>query len=254
MAEAFRREDPVLPACRGRHPHLREATGDCGQPLRAILLGASNSWFADTRSVLSVPTRAGELAQLVEEKWLHLTNATSVDVLKAFLASPGFAELAKFDVDDVWQEIEARREPSPDEGDEDAHMDLKGPEWEVLSNPDPTLNGKDFLLREVDPPTNHSSMLEAVVLAERLREVNALIGFTRLRSPGESSPTEARARRAPLSSDAHQDGFPRRRSGGRGFSCASVLSEFGNGSPTTRFALGGRDFSRPTDRGALPES
>lgn len=201
MVEAFGQPDePALPACRGRHPHLREATGDCHEGLRAILLGASNSWFPETRSVLSVPTRTGRLAQLVEEKWLFLENASSIDVLKAFLASPGFGEFAEFDLDEIWNEIEGRRtnEDGP-EGIDEA-VDLKGPEWEVLSDPDPALNGRDFWLTKAKPPPTFKDLIAGTVLAERLREVNALVGFTRLRSVGESAPGEARARRAPLAS------------------------------------------------------
>ena len=201
MVEAFGQpDDPALPACRGRHPHLREATGNCPEVLRAILLGASNSWFPETRSVLSVPTRAGKLAQLVEDKWLFLENASSIDVLKAFLASPGFGEFAEFDLDEIWNEIDARRthRDGGEEGGEE--VDLKRPEWEVLSDPDPALNGRDFWLTKSNPPPTYEDRIVGAVLAERLREVNALVGFTRLRSVGESAPGEARVRRAPLAS------------------------------------------------------
>jgi len=205
MVEAFGgRDEPALPACRGRHPHLREASGHCTEELKAILLGASNSWFPETRSVLSVPTRAGKLAQLVEEKWLYLQNATSREVLRAFLQSPGFSEFAEFDEGEIWEEVDSWRS-APGEGagsDEEESVDLKAPEWEVLSKPDPALNGKDFWLTEVAPPPKFSNVIESVVLGERLREVNALVGFTRFRSGGESSPTEARIRRAPLASQA----------------------------------------------------
>jgi hypothetical protein len=200
MVEAFgQRDEPALPACRGRHPHLREASGHCSEPLKAILLGASNSWFPETRSVLSVPSRAGRLAQLVEEKWLYLGNATSLDVLRAFLHSPGFSEFAGFDEREIWQEIESRRaEAGEGAVDDDEEVDLKAPEWEVFSKPDPALNGKDFWLTDVPAPPMFSKLIESVVLGERLREVNALIGFTRIRFAGESNLGEARVRRAPL--------------------------------------------------------
>ena len=204
MVEAFSRGDEsALPACRGRHPQLGTASGDCAAELRAILLGASNSWFAETRSVLSVPTRAGRLAQLVDEKWLYLQNAASVEVLRAFLASPGFGELAQFDEGETWREIESRRTTTADSsGGRDEDLDLKAPEWDVFSKPDPSLNGGDFWLTEVPAPTESAGVVESVVLVERLREVGALIGFTRIRSAGESDPSEARLRRAPLTAAA----------------------------------------------------
>jgi hypothetical protein len=200
MVDAFGQHDrPSLPACRGRHPHLRAASGSCPEPLKAMLLGASNSWFPETRSVLSVPTRAGRLAQLVEEKWLSLRNASTPEVLKAFMASPGFGELAEFSETEVWQELEARHAEANGTSAPTGASDLKRPEWEILSRPDAALNGKDFWLSEVAAPVGYSDLVQSVVLVERLREVNGLVGFTRLRSTGESNPGEARARRAPLS-------------------------------------------------------
>ncbi|MCC6523753.1 MAG: hypothetical protein IT373_13940 [Polyangiaceae bacterium] len=58
MAEAFGREAVgSLPGCRGRRPHLRDFEVEpCKTALRAILLGASNSWFGVTLSTLYVPT------------------------------------------------------------------------------------------------------------------------------------------------------------------------------------------------------
>ena len=63
--------------------------------------------------------------------------------------------------------------------------DIKTPEWKVFTNPDPNFVSRDFLLREVDPPTNYAQFFEKIVLAERLREVRALVGFTRIESPGD---------------------------------------------------------------------
>ena len=40
----------------------------------------------------------------------------------------------------------------PSGQDEDEFPDLREPEWEVFSDPDPSLNGRDFKLRVVEPP------------------------------------------------------------------------------------------------------
>ena len=57
----------------------------------------------------------------------------------------------------------------------------------MFSNPDPNLNSRDFKLRVVEPPKGYKHVLKKVVLAERLREVRSLIGFTRIESPGDYS-------------------------------------------------------------------
>lgn len=203
MIDAFERESGALPACRGRHPHLREAGGECDQPLRTILLGASNGWFPVTMSVLSVPTHASQLAQLVEENWGVLTVVTSDEVLRALRSLGQLKEFAGHTDEEMMEAIGAKR--ARDEGAEFAEseeVDLKGPEWRAFSNPDPQLQGRDFLLETVEVPSGYEGILSRVVLAQRLREVNALIGFTRVEPPDEPRPDEEGPERAPLASGA----------------------------------------------------
>jgi len=62
---------------------------------------------------------------------------------------------------------------------------LKTPEWEVFTDPDSAEKGRDFQLRVVSPPKRYAKYFEKIVLAERLREVRALVGFTRIESPSD---------------------------------------------------------------------
>ena len=59
---------------------------------------------------------------------------------------------------------------------------LKGPEWDVFTDPKPP-SSDEFLLREVEVPRRYVGRIAQVRLAERLREVNALVGFTRVEPP-----------------------------------------------------------------------
>ena len=63
--------------------------------------------------------------------------------------------------------------------------DLKTPEWLVFIDPAHAQRTRDFRLREVRSPRRFAKYFEKVVLAERLREVRALVGFTRIESPGD---------------------------------------------------------------------
>ena len=67
------------------------------------------------------------------------------------------------------------KEPAPPE-------DLKLPEWQVFSNPDSAAENRDFKLKRVAPPKGFESFFEDYVLVERIREVRALLGFTRIES------------------------------------------------------------------------
>lgn len=202
LADAFsEKASDVLPKCRGRHPHLRSYAEDgCGLDMRAILLGASNSWFPMTLSVLSVPTKSGKLDQLVQENWVVLEKAVTKDVLKAFVDIGQLKALASYSLEEIWEAVEKKRSGASGSEDHDA-ADLKLPEWEVFAHPDPARNGDDFRLTTVDAPKGYEKYFTKTVLVERVREVRALVGFTRIESPGDFSEMEniAPERRAPLS-------------------------------------------------------
>ena len=174
-----------MPPCTARLPHLRTYEEDpCEAEAKPILLGASNLWFPVALSTLAVPTRSDPLEQLVEDNWTKAKEVTSLDVLKAFKAIGQLGAFAGYDDAKVWAAIQTRREDSsqPSEGEV---LDLKGPEWEVFSHPESAELTEDFRLRRVDPADAYSESITDVVLVERLREVRALVGFTRIGSPGD---------------------------------------------------------------------
>ncbi len=188
MSEAFGDEGrESLPQCRGRHPHLRDFDDEpCSEQLRTILLGASNSWFGLTMTALSVPVTEDHLGQLVDIAWHVLDKATSkqnVELLRQIGQLPQFH--AHRD-EDIWNAVERKRTL---DGRADEPSNLKIPEWRVFSKPDTATSLSDFRLREVDPPAAYTDVLRRVVLVERLREVSALIGFTRIASPDDFSET-----------------------------------------------------------------
>jgi hypothetical protein len=198
MAQAFGDEAKKrLPACRGRHPHL-QSFEPCEERTRTILLGATNSWFPVTLSVLSVPGETAELPQLVERAWPQVEWVTAPEILGPLLATnPLLAVLRRFDVADVWAAMEARRAGS---GEVAGGDDLLGPEWDAFANPERAPRGEDFQLRTAPAPPRFSGWIESVVLGERLREVVALIAFSRIDAPEEGHVAEEQSfEAAPLS-------------------------------------------------------
>lgn len=175
-----------MPRCRGRHPHLRCFDDSCDMQMKSILLGASNSWFPIALSALSIPGNSDKLGQLVQQHWTALGKAPSQQtlevLLQAFQAGGQLQDLAKYPLDEIWAAIERKQA-----GREDLQRakDLKTPEWEVFRAANPALNTKEFQLRPVASPSGYEQIFSQVVLIERLREVRALIGFTRIQSPGD---------------------------------------------------------------------
>ena len=69
--------------------------------------------------------------------------------------------------------------------------DIKGPEWEALTDPAPPKGGPHFLGNPAPVPTGFENRIYGILLLERLmREVNALLGFTRVEAPEEGGPDE----------------------------------------------------------------
>ncbi|MBO0351912.1 DUF1998 domain-containing protein [Phormidium pseudopriestleyi FRX01] len=191
LSDAFgEKGKQTMPNCRGRHPHLRNFDDECDQQMKGLLLGASNSWFSITLSALSIPTQSGKLAELVNLNWPPLSKAKTPESLEAILSAlQSLGELqdfAAYPIPQIWEAIQQKK--SGEETDE--LKDLKTPEWNFLSAADPDQNTSDFKLRPVSPPERYRNYFQKVVLVERLREVRALIGFTRLQSPGDFADLE----------------------------------------------------------------
>jgi hypothetical protein len=110
----------------------------------------------------------------------------------------------------MWAAIEAERGAVIASGESEA---LKVPEGRVFSAPRPDRDAYDFRLSSVDAPGAFRNVLAEVVLAERLREVDALIGFTRVGLPGEFGETVRvpEATSADGATAVRRRGFRRRR-------------------------------------------
>lgn len=170
--------------CPGHLPHLRRVEAKpCIEKARPISLGASNVWFPLSMSVLSIPRAGDRLGALVEREWAQLQNITSRDILNYHLSAIDRVTFAAYTPQQVWEAIEAKQgaQKQPD----DHAEDLKQPEWQAFCNPQEATPSADFKLSEVAPPKGFERSFEATVLVERLREVRALFGFTRIESNGD---------------------------------------------------------------------
>jgi Domain of unknown function (DUF1998) len=204
LVHAFGREaEGNLPACRGRHPHLNRFDEDCREKPRAVLLGSTNSWFSISLSVLAIPQGTNQLAQLIDDGWNYFDDAESeVDVksvLKTLTKTGNLPGIDGFSAAQVWKAIEGKRNGSDNETPKEA--DIKRPEWRVLTNPASPNDWPHFLTSKTDVPAEAASIVESVLLLQRLREVNALIGFTRVEAPEESDDHEDRPPMAALCRD-----------------------------------------------------
>jgi hypothetical protein len=186
-----KRNEQNLPRCRGRHPHL--ATFDteaCTEDPKVLVVGASNQWFAQTLAALAVPkTGASELSGLVEMHWTALEGLPENMLPWARQNVPALQDLAKWSNDELWAAIEVQRKVAVADGPvATTYPDLRTAEWEILSAPGLPDPSDDFTMTRPGVPRPLDDLLVDVVQVERLREVRALVGFTRLDAPDPDDP------------------------------------------------------------------
>ena len=171
----------ALPTCRGRHPHLQRFEG-CGRPLRLMVLGASNLWFSVTASALHLP-QGQTVKDLVAAHWALLGDLPNAGVAQIVIdSSDAVRALREVDLGEVWAVInEVKANGGPRE--EVSSGDLLQAEWELLAKPTTERQDADFKAEATETPTGYEGLLDQVVQVSRLREVQALLGFTRLSAP-----------------------------------------------------------------------
>ncbi|WP_329568515.1 DUF1998 domain-containing protein [Streptomyces sp. NBC_01361] len=208
MAEAIgTRSEQVLPACRGRHPHLGTFE-PCTEQTRTMALGATNGWFAMQLRVFSIPHADNPVDSAVAEHWAGLRVVAQLPRETARLVLPTqvmWPQLERFGADEVLEAIARRQgETQPSSAEDIDALDIAGPEWlAFIGSPQ---NHADFSVSNEPVPVAHRSWLGQVRLVKRLREVSALYGFSRIDAPEWGSATSGgealEENRAPLSSAA----------------------------------------------------
>lgn len=203
LVHAFGRDgQDNLPACRGRHPHLDRFDTDCTEPPRAVLLGATNSWFPVTLSALAIPVAKNQLSQLILDGWHYFSEAQSLEqvkwVLNTLKQSNALPGIDRYEPEEVWKVVQEKK-AGRGERIAISGNDIKGPEWAVLTAATPPVDWPHFLSRKVEVPASFKGKIANVLLLERLREVNALLGYTRVEAVEDTDTADEGPERAPLS-------------------------------------------------------
>ncbi|WP_433223417.1 DrmB family protein [Microtetraspora malaysiensis] len=179
-----------LPVCRGRHPHLQRFSS-CGKNLKLMVLGASNLWFNVSASALHLP-QGQSTADLVAAEWDLFEEQPGPKAVQRLIdRMDDLRALREKEITEVWAVIERfRAAGGPQTGTDDG--DLLSAEWDLLSHPTTEKQDEDFKATPTDTPDGYERMLTQVVQVPRLREVTALLGFTRISA---TDPEDARAAR-----------------------------------------------------------
>ena len=184
LYEAAEFDRNPLGTCRGARPWLgRNTNEDCSQPSRLLIRTASNAYFPQVVSVLSLPDRTAPVDRAVAELWDDLQIVDDAAGLAFMKKKPAVAAaLDPFDDDEVLHAIhERKRGKGADRPVKQVELDalLGAPE----GSGDDTAVDHDFHARRLPSAvwrrSEHSSGIASVIQLHRLREVQALVGFTR---------------------------------------------------------------------------
>ena len=184
LYEAAELDRNPLGTCRGARPWLGRSTNEnCNQPSRLLIRTASNAYFPQVVSVLSLPDRAAPVDGAVADLWDDLQIVDTASELAFIKKKPAVAAaLDPFDDDEVLNAIrERKRGRGGDRPVKQVELDalLGAPEG---SGDEGTID-PDFHARRLPTAawrkSASSSEVGAVIQLHRLREVQALVGFTR---------------------------------------------------------------------------
>lgn len=185
MSDAAEVEVAALGLCSGRMPWLGAFAPKkaCKERSRLLVRTATNAYFAQVLSVLSLPERSTSVEKVVSELWDKVQIATDAATLAAVRKFPDVtAKLAPFGDDEVLEAVRTVKEGSSEE------RPVKLVELDaILAAPegygDDTPLDPDFHARRLPedawrhPPVPDG--IESIIQLHRLREVLALAGFTR---------------------------------------------------------------------------
>lgn len=230
LSQAKLKESKVLGRCQGKRPWLgNKGNTEChahkldrdgnlvrleeAEYSRLLVRSASNAYFSQTLSVISLPDPDAELKKVLDKFYeddLEYED-TEADLIKT-LKKPKYAELLKFSSSTLWSEIERRKkgqgcsEKTIKQVELEALLACSEIEGKAILTTDTDFEARDRPLDDLDPQWH--PYIDRIVLVHRLREVIAQVGFTRFEAAmtnieGELDDLVINVRRADLNFEPH---------------------------------------------------
>lgn len=209
-------QEKALGVCNGTRPWLDDRDPvPCKEENRLLIRTASNAYFPQIMSVISIPDSLSKVEEIVLANWEEtLINIQTIEQLTMFRQTiPMVAsKLEGFTDAEVFAVMESVRQGT---GVQALAKPVKEVEFEKLAAATASRAGDeptgDFYTRLLDPTQWSDPLLdsvEKVVLVHKLREVVALVGFTRFEvsTADTTGELDLDVERAPISND--QNWFP----------------------------------------------
>lgn len=188
MSGATQKENFEGISCSGRHPFRPHSKNEkCLKPLIPSQRGASNVYFAVSRSAISIPPWTNPLYNLIDE---HLHD---IELAKQLMGNDGITKIyemyfSSFAREDFDEALERRLNNITE------FKEIKQMEYDAITHHDDPAyasNKKHFKAEEEELPEPLKSYFSRVIRITRLREVKVLLGFTRVEAPDPDADVQA---------------------------------------------------------------
>jgi len=173
-------------SCQGKRPWLLDKE-QCGEPVRPVQRGASNVYFSVQVSSISIPPWSRAVFTKLNPHWSIFRAMPDIALHSTVQALNLPAQLG-MSADDIVEAIRVRKDQEKISEDRLTEKQLRYQECRALrqaSGDEEILS--EFKTIETEVPDNLKGLISKVSLVERLREVRALIGFTRINPPDPTS-------------------------------------------------------------------
>ncbi len=199
----------ALGYCYGKQPWLgNNEQEDCGKPNRLLLKNASNVYFPQTIGAISLPEEDQKLQNQIDSVWNYIEHVETIDDLNYERKKDDVKNALKdFSNEEVLTSI-IKRKNSQDQKSKnvkEAEIELlvKVNDQNAIDNPVNYFQAEELAR---SPENNHYiDKINKIILVHKLREVVALIGFTRFEptSVDLAGELDIGVKTAPLSKEAN---------------------------------------------------
>ncbi len=204
LSDAAGFQNKALGLCDGNRPWLGPYTREgCNEPNRLLVRTASNAYFPQQLSVISLPDRDETVKLAVTTVWEYLEEVADLDQLKYERRKARVnAALDGLSDEEVFAEIQRRSGGAQEQPKSVKHAELETliAAKEELGNDKPDGNFFARALPQAKWASPWMESIERVILVHRLREVVAQVGFTRFEAaaPDIDGELEIEVKRASL--------------------------------------------------------
>ncbi|HJP67497.1 MAG TPA: DUF1998 domain-containing protein [Sphingomicrobium sp.] len=183
----------ILGRCKGKQPWLDRDAGDgCTEILRFLTRSATNAYFPQVLTVISLPAAEDDLTRRVQDHWDKLRKVTDPSLLAALrmfddVIAANFKDVPDDQLFGAIQRHEKSVLQSLDKKPKYAEFELLASGKELIgeNRPDAKLHAETLSRDRWAGNDQRLANIASVVAVHRLREVSCLYGFTRF----EAAPT-----------------------------------------------------------------